>query len=242
MYLVGTLFIGSLASLGLSWRFGLLVTIPLAIITFIYSKEHRGEIHEVDGFGPQRGRLSARYWVGWLGFTLYLSSDFATIFWAAALLSERFELASGSSTTAVLCFAAGMAIGRWFGISTKPSIDIDQRTLIFVSLQLGGFILFWTSATLGLALLGLFATGLGASVQFILFSTRMIRFASDKPDLAIGISAWGAGLAIGFAPFIVGAISDQVGIITAYSLVPVLIILAGLTLLVRSDSLTSRRK
>lgn len=241
-YLLGTLFIGTLASLGWGWRLGLLVTIPLAFIAFIYSKGHRGEIHEVDEDGPQRGRLPIKYWAGFLGFTLYISTEFATIFWAAALLCERFDLESGLATTAVLCFAAGMALGRWFGISTAPRIDVDQRTLFFVSLQMCGFLLFWTSPSLALTLAGLFTTGLGASAQFTLFSTRMIRFASDKPDLAIGISAWGAGLAIGFAPFIVGALSDQVGIFTAYSLVPVLIILAGLTLLVRSDSLTSRRK
>lgn len=241
MYLVGTLFVGSLASLGFGWRFGLLVTIPLAFIAFIYSREHRGEIHEMDESGPQRGALSAKYWAGWLGFTLYISSEFATIFWAAALLRERFELATGTSTTVVLCFAAGMAIGRWFGISTRPGIDIDKRALIFVSLQLVGFILFWQGANLGLSLVGLFATGLGASVQFTLFSTRMIRFASDRPDYAIGISAWGAGIAIGFAPFLVGAISDRIGIGDAYAIVPIFILLAGLTLLVRSDSITSRR-
>lgn len=240
-YLLGTLFIGTLASLGWGWRLGLLVTIPLAIIAFIYSKEHRGEIHEVDATGPQRGRLPLKYWAGWLGFTLYISSEFATIFWAAALFRERFSLESGLATSAVLCFAAGMALGRWFGISIAPRFDVDQRTLIFVSLQISGFLLFWTSTSLGLALFGLFATGLGASAQFTLFSTRMIRFAADKPDLAIGISAWGAGIAIGFAPFLVGALSDQVGIIKAYVIVPVLILCAGLTLLVRSDTITSRR-
>jgi MFS family permease len=240
-YLLGTLFIGTLASLGWGWRFGLLVTIPLVIIAFIFSKEHRGEIHEVDETGPQRGRLPARYWAGWLGFTLYICSEFATLFWAAALFRERFDLERGVATTAVLCFAAGMALARWFGISIAPRFDVDQRTLFFVSLQLGGFLLFWTSTSLWLALLGLFATGVGASVQFTLFSTRMIRFAAEKPDLAIGISAWGAGIAIGLSPFLVGALSDQVGIINAYAIVPLFIIAAGLTLFVRSDSLTSRR-
>ncbi|MGA1706510.1 MAG: MFS transporter, partial [Candidatus Nanopelagicaceae bacterium] len=66
--------------------------------------------------------------------------------------------------------------------------------------------------------------------------------AQDKPDLAIGMSAWGAGLAIGFAPFLVGALSDRVGIWSAYWLVPVLIASAGLSLLLRSDQITSRRK
>ena len=244
MYLVGTIFIGTLASLGWGWRWGLLITVPFALIAFRYSKQHRGEIHEVDESGPQRGRLSRKYWIGWIGFTFAISAEFSTVFWAAALLRERFDLSSGNATTAVLCFAAGMALGRWFGVSMLPRIDIDPRTLFFVTLQLVGFLLFWNVTLLPLALIGLFATGLGASAQFTLFSTRLIRFAADKPDLAIGISAWGAGLAIGFAPFLVGALSDQVGILRAYSVVPVFILIAGLTLLLRSDSTaaTSRRR
>jgi predicted MFS family arabinose efflux permease len=242
MYLVGTIFIGTLASAGLGWRWGLLVTVPLALLAFHYSKAHRGEIHAPDESGPQRGRLTNRYWIGWIGFTCAIAAEFSTVFWAAALLRERFDLTNGNATTAVLCFAAGMALGRWFGVSLFPRIDIDPRTLFFVLLQLGGFLLFWNVTLLPLALLGLFATGLGASTQFTLFSTRLIRFAQDKPDLAIGMSAWGAGLAIGFAPFLVGALSDQVGIWSAYWLVPVLIASAGLSLLLRSDQITSRRK
>jgi predicted MFS family arabinose efflux permease len=241
MYLVGTVFIGTLASLGLGWRWGLLITLPLALLAFRYSKDHRGEIHEVDESGPQRGGLSKRYWIGWIGFTFAISAEFSTVFWAAKLLGERFDLTTGNATTAVLCFAAGMALGRWFGVSTLPKIDIDPRTFFFVSLQMIGFLLFWNTSILGLALFGLFATGLGASAQFTLFSTRLIRFAKEKPDLAIGISAWGAGLAIGFAPFLVGALTDQIGIFRAYTVVPVFILIAGLTLLVRSDRLTYRR-
>jgi MFS family permease len=241
MYLIGTIFIGTLASLGWGWRWGLLATVPLALISFLYSRDHRGEIHEIDDSGPQRGRLSKRYWIGWIGFTFAISAEFSTVFWAAALLRERFDLSSGTATTAVLCFAAGMALGRWFGVSTFRKVDIDPRTLFFVTLQLIGFLLFWQVGNFPLALFGLFATGLGASAQFTLFSTRLIRFASEKPDLAIGISAWGAGLAIGIAPFLVGALSDHVGIYTAYWVVPIFIILAGLTLLVRSDLITYRR-
>jgi predicted MFS family arabinose efflux permease len=135
-----------------------------------------------------------------------------------------------------------MALGRWFGVSLFHRIDIDPRTLFFVILQLTGFLLFWNVTVIEIALIGLFATGLGASTQFTLFSTRLIRFAQDKPDLAIGISAWGAGLAIGFAPFLVGALSDQVGILKAYTVVPIFIMIAGVTLLLRSDSITSRRR
>lgn len=236
MYLLGTLAIGTLASLGLSWRLGLLIVFPLALLVYKVSKRHINEIHEKSDAGRQRGALGKRYWIGWLGLTFAISAEFSTTFWSAAHLREKFSLSSGNATTAVLCFALGMALGRWYGTLVFPQIDVDIRTLILIIIQLFGFIVFWASPIVPLSLIGLFLTGLGTSAQFALFSLRLLRFASDKPDLAIGVSALGAGVAIGCAPFLIGSLSDQVGIASSFLLVPLFILLAGVTLLVRSDS------
>jgi len=236
MYLLGTVTIGTLASLGLSWRLGLFIVFPLALLAYKVSKRHINEIHEKSESGRQRGALGKRYWIGWIGLTFAISAEFSTTFWSAAHLREEFSLSSGNATTAVLCFALGMALGRWYGTLVFPRIDVDVRTLILIIIQFFGFIVFWASPIVPLSLIGLFLTGLGTSAQFALFSLRLLRFASDKPDLAIGVSALGAGVAIGCAPFLIGSLSDQVGIASSFLLVPLFILLAGITLLVRSDS------
>jgi len=236
MYLLGTVTIGTLASLGLSWRLGLFIVFPLALLAYKVSKRHINEIHEKSESGRQRGALGKRYWIGWIGLTFAISAEFSTTFWSAAHLREKFSLSSGNATTAVLCFALGMALGRWYGTLVFPRIDVDVRTLILIIIQFFGFIVFWASPIVPLSLIGLFLTGLGTSAQFALFSLRLLRFASDKPDLAIGVSALGAGVAIGCAPFLIGSLSDQVGIASSFLLVPLFILLAGVTLLVRSDS------
>ncbi|MGA0914621.1 MAG: MFS transporter [Candidatus Nanopelagicaceae bacterium] len=235
MYLLGTVAIGTLASLGLSWRLGLLIVFPLALLAYKLSKRHIDEIHEKSEDGRQRGPLGKRYWIGWLGLTFAISAEFSTTFWSAAHLREKFSLSSGNATTAVLCFALGMALGRWYGTLVFPRIDVDVRAFILILIQLFGFLIFWASPMVAASLVGLFLTGLGTSAQFALFSLRLLRFAKDKPDLAIGVSALGAGVAIGCAPFLIGSLSDQKGIATSLLLVPVFILLAGVTLLLRSD-------
>jgi predicted MFS family arabinose efflux permease len=235
MYLLGTVAIGTLASLGLSWRLGLLIVFPLALLAYRLSKRHIDEIHEKSEDGRQRGPLGKRYWIGWLGLTFAISAEFSTTFWSAAHLREKFSLSSGNATTAVLCFALGMALGRWYGTLVFPRIDVDVRAFILILIQLFGFLIFWASPIVAASLIGLFLTGLGTSAQFALFSLRLLRFAKDKPDLAIGVSALGAGVAIGCAPFLIGSLSDQKGIATSLLLVPVFILLAGVTLLLRSD-------
>ena len=58
----------------------------------------------------------------------------------------------------------------------------------------------------------------------------MIFFSDGRPDLAIGTSSLGAGLAIGGAPFMLGLIGDHLGISRAYMMVPALIALNMLTI------------
>ena len=235
MYLLGTISIGLLASLDWSWRLGLLLVFPVAALAYRYSQRHVTEIHEKSEDGPQRGDLGWKYWIGWVGLTFAISAEFSTTFWSAAHLREKFSLSSGNATTAVLCFALGMAIGRWYGTLIFPKIDVDLRTFALVLIQFTGFFIFWAAPHVVISLLGLFLTGLGTSAQFALFSLRLLRFAKEKPDLAIGKSALGAGVAIGFAPFAIGSLSDQIGIARSFLLVPIFIALASLTLLLRSD-------
>ena len=66
-------------------------------------------------------------------------------------------------------------------------------------------------------------------MQFALTSLRMISHSDGRPDLAIGKSSLAAGIAIGGAPFLLGVLGDSFGISRAYIMVPVLILIAYLS-------------
>jgi len=225
-YVLGTLLVGTLAGTSISWRYGLLLAAPLSLILYIFGREKSTEEHVPDVDGPQRGKLSPQFWLAWIGFVACISSEFATTFWAAALLRDRVGSTAAISTVCIVALGTGMGIGRWFGGPALKRFKLDHQLQILIGAQFIGFGVFWFSHNLALSLISLLVIGLGISMQFALASIRLIGLSDNRPDLAIGKSSLAAGIAIGGAPFLLGVLGDSLGISRAYIMVPVLIAIA----------------
>ena len=65
-YVLGTLIIGTLAGTAISWRFGLLLTIPATIILYFFSRDKNRDAHDRDISVRQGGKLSRTYWIACL--------------------------------------------------------------------------------------------------------------------------------------------------------------------------------
>ena len=226
-FVTGTALIGTIASLYPNfWRLGLLLAIPVALILILVGREKNAEDHVPDESGPQSGKLSAKYWLAWVGFVACISSEFATSFWAAALLKDRVGSSAAISTVAIVALGTGMGIGRWFGGLVLKNFKLDNQLLGLVTLQFIGFAAFWLSHSMTISLICLFVIGLGISMQFALAAIRLVSFSDNRPDLAVGKLSLAAGIAIGGAPFLLGFLGDNFGISRAYIMVPVLIAIA----------------
>ena len=226
-FVTGTALIGTIASLYPNfWRLGLLLAIPVALILILVGREKNAEDHVPDESGPQSGKLSAKYWLAWVGFVACISSEFATSFWAAALLKDRVGSSAAISTVAIVALGTGMGIGRWFGGLVLKNFKLDNQLLGLVTLQFIGFAAFWLSHSMIISLICLFVIGLGISMQFALAAIRLVSFSDNRPDLAVGKLSLAAGIAIGGTPFLLGFLGDNFGISRAYIMVPVLIAIA----------------
>ena len=226
-FVSGTALIGTIAiAFPDFWRFGLLLALPVTIALFLVAHNKGGIEHVPDEAGPQSGKLSRRFWISWFGFIALISGEFATSFWAAALLKDRVGTTAAISTVAIVSFGSGMGIGRWYGGLLLKRFKLDTQLLIGIAVQFLGFISFWFSHTMFLSLASLFIIGLGISMQFALASIRLISFSDGRPDLAIGRTSLAAGIAIAAAPFLLGFLGDNFGISRAYIMVPVLIVIA----------------
>lgn len=225
-YVFGTLLVGTLAGTTISWRYGLLVAVPLSVVLYFVGREKDAGEHVPDVGGRQRGKLSIQFWLAWLGFVACISSEFATTFWAAALLRDRVGSTAAISTVCIVALGAGMGIGRWFGGPVLKRFKLDHQLQILIGSQFIGFAIFWFSHNLLISLASLLVIGLGISMQFALASIRLIGLSENRPDLAIGNSSLAAGLAIGGAPFLLGVLGDSLGISRAYIMVPILIVIA----------------
>jgi predicted MFS family arabinose efflux permease len=226
-FVTGTALIGTIASLYPSfWRLGLLLAIPVAVILVLVGREKETEEHVPDESGPQGGKMSPTFWLAWAGFVACISSEFATSFWAAALLKDRVGSTAAISTVAIVALGAGMGVGRWYGGLVLKNFKLDNQLLGLVALQFIGFTAFWFSHSMIISLICLFVIGLGISMQFALAAIRLVSFSDNRPDLAVGKLSLAAGIAIGGAPFLLGFLGDNFGISRAYIMVPVLIAIA----------------
>ena len=226
-FVIGTALIGTIAIAFPSlWRLGLLLAIPVALILFLTGREKDEDEHVPDEEGPQGGKLSRNFWIAWVGFVACISSEFATSFWAAALLKERVGSTAAISTVAIVALGTGMGIGRWYGGLVLKNLKLDTQLLSVIAMQFLGFLGFWLSHNMFISLLCLFAVGLGISMQFALSSIRLIGLSDGRPDLAIGRASLAAGIAIAGAPFLLGLLGDNFGISRAYIMVFVLIAIA----------------
>ena len=202
---------------------GLLLALPVAVTLFFVGRDKVAEDHIPDEHGPQGGKLSRNFWIAWFGFVACISSEFATSFWAAALLKDRVGSTAAISTVAIVALGTGMGIGRWYGGLVLKRLTLDTQLLTVIAVQFFGFLGFWLSHNMVLSLLCLFVAGLGISMQFALSSIRLIGLSDGRPDLAIGRASLAAGVAIAGAPFLLGLLGDSFGISRAYIMVFVLI-------------------
>lgn len=226
-FVIGTALIGTIAiAFPNLWRLGLLLAIPVALALFFLGREKDAEEHVPDKDGPQGGKLSRKFWIAWFGFVACISSEFATSFWAAALLKDRVGSTAAISTVAIVALGTGMGIGRWYGGLVLKRFALDTQLQAIIALQFFGFLGFWLSHNMILSLLCLLVVGLGISMQFALSSIRLIGLSDGRPDLAIGRASFAAGVAIAGAPFLLGLLGDSFGISRAYIMVFVLISIA----------------
>ncbi len=226
-FVTGTALIGTIAiAYPNLWRLGLLLALPVALILFLVGREKEEEEHVPDEEGPQGGKLSRKFWISWVGFVACISSEFATSFWAAALLKDRVGSTAAISTVAIVALGTGMGIGRWYGGLVLKSLKLDTQLLSIIALQFVGFVGFWLSHNMIISLVCLLAVGMGISMQFALSAIRLISLSDGRPDLAIGRASLAAGTAIAGAPFLLGILGDSFGISRAYIMVFVLIAIA----------------
>jgi fucose permease len=84
-----------------------------------------------------------------------------------------------------------------------------------------GWAVLWTTTSTGVALSGLVLCGLGLGVQYPLSIALLLAASPGHSDRAQGDATLYGALSIGVAPFLLGWLSDHVGIHTAFVAVPV---------------------
>ncbi|WP_298461471.1 sugar MFS transporter [uncultured Cellulomonas sp.] len=186
----------------------------------------------VAGAPPPGARgFSRAYWLFWSALIAAVAIENATTFWVADLVAERTGAGPGIATAALAGLVGAMAVMRFAVGALLNRWPVEAVLVAAFAVAAAGWLVTWTATSTGVALGGLVLAGLGYGAQYPLTIALVLRSSGGRPDQAQASSSLGVGLAIGGAPFLLGALADGLGTRTAFVLVPVLTALGAAAVL-----------
>ncbi|MCG7287548.1 MFS transporter, partial [Cellulomonas sp. ACRRI] len=156
-----------------------------------------------------------------------LALENATTYWATDLVRDRTGAGAGIATATTAGLVAGMTLIRF--VVGPLSLRVSPARLLAASfgVAVAGWAVLWTATTAPVALAGLFLAGLGYGAQYPLGIALLLGASGGATDAAQARATVGGGVAVGLAPFLLGALADAVGSHTAFLVVPVLAVVGG---------------
>lgn len=226
---------------GATWRLG--YTLPAVVVVVLlvvrslrqraagFAPQPLDEGPVEHGYGLEPGRLLPR----WFAVFLAVSVEFCLVFWAATAFDDWHDADPGAAAALAGTFLLGMAAARAFAAQLTGGRHPTVVVLGGCTVAAVGFGVFWAAPATALAAIGLFVTGTGVA---LLYPATLARLVASRPHDRNATAATGAlasGTAIGIPPLVLANLADQVGVHTAYLLVPaLLVLLVALVLLTAS--------
>jgi predicted MFS family arabinose efflux permease len=223
--------IGAATAAGLTWRAAMVLVIPFAVTAWILITRHRTvPAYAAVPVGSARFTLRGlpqAYWLAAAAVVCAVAIEFCMITWTPDLLSTRTGMSPGTASGAVSAVVGGMAAGRLLVGALARNRGALGLFLVGVVVAAGGWVFVWLSTNPVAAVVGLFVVGLGIAGQYPLGAAMVMALSGGQPDRAIAVMSIGVGLASGIGPFVLGALADQVGVQTAFLVIPALCVAAG---------------
>lgn len=229
--LITPLAVGAATAAGLTWRVAMVLVIPFAVTAWILITRHRSvPAYSAVPVGSARFTLRGlpkAYWPAAAAVVCAVAIEFCMVTWTPDLLTTRTGMSPGAASAAVSAVVGGMAAGRLLVgalARTRASLGLF---LVGVAVTAAGWVFVWLSTNPVAAVAGLFVVGLGIAGQYPLGAAMVITLSGGQPDRAVAVLSIGVGLASGIGPFVLGALADQVGVQSAFLVIPVLCVAAG---------------
>lgn len=227
--LTAAMAVGLFVAVGFGWRAALLLGVVLAGLLLLFLRGTpmpAAQIAPVAADGGRGGRLPLAYWFYWLTIIAFVGVEQSVLVWATEFLTRVKGVPVASAAIAAGAFSLGMLIGRLSSSLVLTRITAARALYLSAVVTVPAFLLFWGAPSLTLAIIGLFAVGLGCALQYPLTLTKAIVTAGPFGELATARASLGSGLSILIIPWAIGALADQIGLWAAMSVLPAFTIAA----------------
>jgi hypothetical protein len=248
--LVGPLAVGATVALGWGWRPAVAVTALLAMACAVLfarlpvggamtlprarGQEAPGAVAAVvdlpasgvpTAARPPRSRIPT--WCFLAALVAGVALEFATTYWSTDLVREQTGAGAGIAAATTAGLVLGMATIRFvvgpLSLRASPALLLAGSFLVSIL----GWAVLWSATTPATAIVGLVVAGLGYGAQYPLSISLLLATAPGAGDRAQGRATFAGSVAVGVAPFALGALADAFGAHQAFLVVPVVAVLGA---------------
>jgi MFS family permease len=222
--------LGGLQATVVGWRAAM--ALPALALAWLYLRYRRvplparAAVHDTSG-----SRLPAACWYLAALVAVGIAVEFCVIYFGAELLATT-GLSATAAATAMSAFYLGILLGR---IGAALLTRSAGRAVLLVWLSLGvtaaGFLLFWLAGVPVPAVTGLFICGLGVANLYPLSLALALAAAPGRGDTVNARVQLLGGAFVVTAPYLLGSLADHLGLTTAFTVEPALIVASALLLL-----------
>jgi predicted MFS family arabinose efflux permease len=234
--LVTPLAVGAATALGWTWRAAMVLVVPLAVVALLLiHRQRKIPAYAAVPIGTARFTfrgLPQAYWLAAFAVVCAVAIEFCMITWTPDLLADRTGMSPGAASGAVSAVVGGMAIGRLVIGTLATHRSPLGLFLAGVAVTGAGWVLVWTVTSPIAAVAGLFVVGLGVAGQYPLGAAMVMALSGGQPDRAIAVMGIGVGISSGLGPFALGALADELGVRSAFLVVPALCVAAAISITV----------
>lgn len=242
--LITPLAVGAATAAGWTWRAAMVLIVPFAVTAFILVTRHRTvpayAAVPVGAAGFSVRGLPRAYWPAALAVVCSVAIEFCMVTWTPDLLTDRTGLNPGTASGAVSAVVAGMALGRLLVGALATRRSPLMLFLVSLAITAAGWLLVWLATSPVAAIGALLVVGLGVAGQYPLGAAMVMALSGGQPDRAIAVMSIGVGIASGLGPFVLGALADQLGVHTAFLVVPALCAIGAASITVGAARGTKR--
>lgn len=214
---------------GFTWRLAIIAAMALLGVLFLIFRREPLPV-ETSAADVQPGQkaqaLPRIFWMYWLVVFLSVSIEWSVIFWGAALL-EYIGLTKIDAATAMSVFFIAMIVGRFIGSRLTRRARSASLLVVAVVIVIAGWLVFWSGATIPVHLGGLFLLGLGMANMFPLSLSAAVNLIPAQSNRASARVASATGTAMLIVPQVLGVVADRSGILNAFNIVAVFVVLVS---------------
>ncbi len=234
--LTAAMAVGLFVAIGFGWRAALLLGVVLAGLLLVFLRGTpmpAAAATPAATVGERRGgHLKVASWFYWLTIIAFVGVEQSVLVWATEFLTRVKGVPVASAAVTAGAFSLGMLVGRLSSAFVLSRITAARALYLSALITVPAFFVFWGSPSLPVAVIGLFAVGLGCALQYPLTLTKAIVTAGPFGELATARASLASGLSILIVPWSIGALADRVGLSSAISMLPLLIVVAALFLFI----------